>query len=194
MELSLIIYAIILFCIFKFIKNELLEVIAILLLTFLCKVIAEDGSFYPLFCMPVLLGLRYKKPYTIVYTVITILFVSSTQGFGIWTIGQLAIYGMIIGITYFARKQLNKNKLVALSYNFVIMFVFGVLMDVFTFYAGNFLGYPNVFSQILGGLPFDLKYGLSGLMYGSISMAVAYLSSVKIEDIFTVRKMKLDKV
>ena len=156
---------------------------------------AGDGSFYPLFCMPVLLALRYKKPYTIAYTTLSVLFVSYFQGFGIWTYIQLGIYAVISIGTYALRNILNKtNKLVTLSYNFAVMFAFGVFMDTAMFYMGNFFGYPNVLVQIQMGIPFDIKYGMSGLMYGSITMAVAYLSSVPVMDMLKVKKMTLEKV
>lgn len=193
MVISVIGYVIALYLILKFVKNDILEVVGILLLTIFIKVIAGDGSFYPLFCMPVLLALRYKKPYVLAYTAITVLFVSYLQGFGVWTLAQLGIYGAISIVTYALKKGLNKHKLITLSYNFAAMFVFGILMDVATFYMGNFLGYPNVISQILAGIPFDVKYGLSGLMYGSITMTVAYLSSVKVTEIFKIKNMTLEK-
>lgn len=194
MIISIIVYAVALYLIFKFVKNDILEVTGIILLTLLLKVFIGDGSFYPMFCMPVLLALRYKKPYVLAYILITVLFVSYLQGFGVWTLLQLGIYAVISIITYIFKKKLNKYKLITLSYNFVAMFLFGVLMDIATFYMGNFLGYPNVFAQILGGIPFDLKYGLSGLIYGSITMAVAYLSSVNVKDIFKIKSMTLEKV
>lgn len=195
MIISLAVYAIALYLILKFVKNDMLEVVGILLITILIKVIVKDGSFYPLFAMPVLLALRYKKPYTLLYTFAIVLFVNYLQGFGSWTYAQLGIYGFIGIITYAIKNILNKqNKLILLSYNFVAMFLFGVLMDIFMFYAGNFLGYPNIFVQIIAGLPFDLKYGLSGLMYGSITMLVAYVASVSIKDIFKIKKMTLEKV
>ena len=195
MAASLMIYGAALFCIFKFSKSELLEVIGILVLTILCKVIIGNGSFYPLFCMPVLLGLRYKKPYGVLYTIIMITFVNIVYGFGIWAIGQYAIYGIICLLTYFIRNILNKqNKLVVFGYSFITMFMFGVLMDVFSFYTGNFFGYSNVFQQIVAGLPFDLKYGLSGITFGGISLIIAYMSSVEIKDILKINKMKLEKV
>ncbi len=192
---SIVVYIIALYLIFKFVKNDILEVIGILLLTMLIKVMAGDGSFYPLFAMPVLLALRYKKPYTLLYTTLSVIFVSYLQGFGSWTYIQLGIYTVIALGTYGLKNILNKqNKLVALSYNFVVMFMFGVFMDIAMFYMGNFFGYPNVFVQIQMGIPFDIKYGMSGLMYGAMTMAVAYLSSVSVKDILKVKKMTLQKV
>lgn len=192
---SIIVYVVALYLILKFVKNDILEVVGILLLTILIKVMAGDGSFYPLFAMPVLLALRYKKPYVLAYTTIVVLFVSYFQGFGSWTYIQLAIYGVIALGTYTLKNILNKqNKLVTLSYNFVVMFMFGVLMDIAMYYTGNFLGYPNVFAEILAGIPFDVKYGMSGLMYGSITMAVTYLSSVNVKEILKVKMMTLEKI
>lgn len=195
MIFSIVVYVIALYLILKFVKNDILEVVGILLLTMLIKVMAGDGSFYPLFCMPVLLALRYKKPYTLIYTTLAVLFVSYLQGFGSWTYIQLGIYAVIALGTYALKNILNKtNKLLTLSYNFVVMFAFGVFMDVAMFYMGNFFGYPNVLVQIQMGIPFDIKYGMSGLMYGAITMAVAYLASVPVREILKVKKMTLEKV
>lgn len=192
--LSIILYAVALFVIFKFVKNDILELGILIGITIACKFLAGDGSFYPLFAMPVLLALRHNKPYSFVYTLIIVTFVNLLQGFGSWSIGQYLIYGLISIGTYLIRNKLvNTNKLVVFGYNFVVMFVFGVLMDVFTFYTGNFLGYSNVIEQVIAGLPFDLKYGISGIAFGSLSMAAAYLTSVNVKDILNVKSMTLVK-
>ena len=195
MIVSIIVYVVALYLILKFVKNDILEVVGILLLTMLIKVGVGEGSFYPLFCMPVLLALRYKRPYTLAYTAISVLFVSYLQGFGTWTYIQLGIYAVISLGTYALKNILNKqNKIITLSYNFAVMFAVGVFMDIAMFYMGNFFGYPNVFVQIQMGIPFDIKYGMSGLMYGAITMAAAYLSSVDVRDVLKVKKMTLEKV
>ena len=191
---SILLYAVVLYLTFKYIKNDLLEIVILIGISIACKFIVKDGSFYPLFAMPVLLALRHNKPYSILYTLIMVTVVNIIYGFGIWSIGQYAIYGVISLGTYFARNTLNKqNKLLVFAYSFAAMFVFGVLMDIFAFYTGNFLGYSNVFQQVTAGLPFDLRYGLSGITYGGISLAIAYIASVDIKDIFKVKSMRLEK-
>ena len=192
---SVLLYAVVLYFTFKYVKNDILEIAILIGVSIACKLIAKDGSFYPLFAMPMLLALRHNKPYSIVYTIVMVTVVNAMHGFGIWSIGQYVIYAMISLGTYYTRTILNKqNKLVIFGCNFVTMFLFGMLMDVFTFYAGNFLGYANVFQQIIAGLPFDFKYGLNGVIYGGISFAVAYLASVHVKDILKIRDMTLEKV
>ena len=192
---SILLYAIVLYLTFKYVKNEWVEIAILIGVSIACKYIVQEGSFYPLFAMPMLLALRHNKPYSIIYTLVMITFINVVYGFGIWSIGQYLLYGAISLGTYFARKPLNRqNKLVIFAYSFVSMFMFGVLMDVFSFYTGNFFGYSNVFQQIVAGLPFDLKYGLSGITFGGISLIIAYMSSVEIKDILKINKMKLEKV
>lgn len=192
--ICIIIFMLGVYSIFKFVKNEKVEVACLIGLSIILKLLVKDGSFYPLYAMPILLSLRHQKILpSIIYLMVVITFVNFVDGFGVWSIPQYLIYAFISIITFISKKSLLKNKFNSLAYNFVAMFMVGILMDICTFYMGNLFGYNSIIEQIYLGIPYDLKMGVAGLVYGGLTMTMAYISSVEIKEILSIKNMTLVK-
>lgn len=113
------------------------------------------GSLNPMLALIFLVGNKQGKLKGALVGLVATLVSSVYCGFGPWVLMQSALWILsgVLGGCF-------KSKLSATQFACIYGFMFGVVMDIFSFYTTPFMMYPNVFAQIAGGIPFDIRYCL----------------------------------
>lgn len=113
------------------------------------------GSMNPMLALIFLAGQKLGKLAGAIVGLVATVVSSIYCGIGPWCLMQAILWtaaGLIGGCM--------KSKSISVQFMCIYGFMFGVVMDVFSFYVTPFLGYPNVFAQVMGGIPFDIRYCL----------------------------------
>lgn len=124
------------------------------------------GSLNPMLALIFLVGYKQGKIKGATVGFIATVVSSIYCGIGPWCIMQAVLWTVagIVGGSI-------KSKSTALQVSCIYGFMFGVVMDIFSFYITPFLMYPNVIAQVAGGLPFDVRYCL----VTTVSVAAFYV-------------------
>lgn len=141
------------------------------------------GSLNPMLALIFFAGQKQGKLAGGIIGVVATLVSSIYCGFGPWVIMQLPLWtvaGVIGGCV--------KSKATSMQFICAYGFMFGVIMDVFSFYTNIIPMYPNVIIQVLGGIPFDMRYCFVSVAGLSVCYGLDY--AYKVSKNFVVSKLQ----
>lgn len=106
--------------------------------------------------------LGFKEGFSV--ALLTILITNLYMGMGIWTVFQIASYGIILFITWILRRILKKSFLLQIVFSVAAGFLYGFIISLL--YAISFLGVERFLPYYVAGLTFDLLHGIgNGILY-----------------------------